>query len=308
MNTSQTIAVLIPCYNEATTIGKVIDDFKAELPEATLYVFDNCSTDGTAYIARQHGATVIKEPRQGKGFVIDTMLRKIDADVYLMIDGDDTYPVSHARSLIQPVLDNDADLVVGARLADYGDKSFRPLHVMGNQLVRGLINSIFGVKLTDILSGYRAFNRNVVDCVPIVSAGFEVETEMTIHTLYYRLKILEVQVPYGHRPEGSVSKLHTFRDGFRVLWKLFNLVRAFKPLTFFGLLGSLFFVLGALAGMLPILDYFQNPNHYVDHVPLAILATGLILLSAGCGFLGLILHAMNWRFKELHNVLTRRQR
>jgi glycosyltransferase involved in cell wall biosynthesis len=308
MSETKTIAVLIPCYNEATTIGKVLDDFKAELPEAELYVFDNCSTDGTAYLARQHGATVINEPRQGKGFVIDSMFRRIDADIYLMIDGDDTYPVDRARDLIQPIIDNAADLVVGTRLADYTDQSFRPLHVLGNQLVRRLINSIFGAKLTDILSGYRAFNRNVVDCVPIVSGGFEVETEMTIHTLYYRLKILEIQVPYGERPEGSVSKLHTFRDGFRVLWKLFNLVRAFKPLTFFGLLATLFLALGVLAGIPPILDYFQNPNHYVEHVPLAILATGLVLLAAGCGFLGLILHAMNWRFKELHNVLTRRKR
>ena len=307
MDERKTIAVLLPCYNEAATIGKVVDDFARELPEATIYVFDNCSTDGTADVAREHGATVIREARQGKGFVIDSMLRRIDADVYLMADGDDTYPADHARKVLQPVLDDDADLVVGARLAEYNDKSFRPLHVFGNQLVRNLINSIFGAKLTDILSGYRAFNRNVVDCVPIVSSGFEVETEMTIHSLYYRLKLVEVQVPYGERPDGSESKLRTFHDGFRVLWKLFNLVRAFKPLTFFGLIAALLFVLGVLSGMPPVLDYFQNDDHFVEHVPLAILATGLILLSAGCGFLGLILHAMNWRFKELHNVLTRRR-
>ncbi len=308
MQDTQSIAVLLPCYNEAATIGKVVEDFRAQLPEATIYVFDNCSTDGTADVAREHGATVIREPRQGKGFVIDSMLRRIDADVFLMADGDDTYPADHARRMLEPVLNNEADMVVGARLADYTNTSFRPLHVLGNKLVRGLINRIFGAKLSDILSGYRAFNRNVIECVPIVSGGFEVETEMTIHTLYYRLKLVEIQVPYGVRPEGSVSKLNTFRDGFRVMWKLFNLARAFKPLTFFGLMSILFFVLSLLAGWAPIHDYFTNPNHEVTHLPLAVLAAGLMLLAAGSVFLGLILHAMNWRFKELHNVLTRPRR
>ncbi len=308
MNDTQSIAVLLPCYNEAATIGKVIDDFRAQLPEATIYVFDNCSTDATAEIARDHGATVIREARQGKGFVIDSMLRCIDADVYLMADGDDTYPADHAHRLLAPVINNETDMAVGARLADYTQTSFRPLHVLGNKLVRGLINRIFGVKLSDILSGYRAFNRNVVECVPIVSGGFEVETEMTIHTLYYRLKLVEVQVPYGVRPEGSVSKLHTFRDGFRVMWKLFNLARAFKPLTFFGLAAIMFFVLSLIAGWPSVHDYFTNPNHTVTHLPSAVLAAGLMLLSAGSVFLGLILHAMNWRFKELHNVLTRPRR
>ncbi len=308
MQDTQSIAVLLPCYNEAATIGKVVNDFRHHLPEATIYVFDNCSTDDTAALAAEHGAIVIREPRQGKGFVIDSMLRRIDADVFLMADGDDTYPADHARRMLQPVLDNDADMVVGARLAEYTDTSFRPLHVLGNKLVRGLINSIFGVKLTDILSGYRAFNRNVIDCVPIVSGGFEVETEMTIHTLYYRLKLIEIQVPYGVRPEGSDSKLHTFRDGFRVMWKLFNLARAFKPLTFFGLVSVVFFILGLLAGWPSVHDYFTHPDHRVDRLPSAVLAAGLMLLAAGSVFLGLILHAMNWRFKELHNVLTRRRR
>ncbi len=300
------LAVLIPCYNEAATVGKVVDDFRRQLPDATIYVFDNCSTDDTAAIAAEHEAVVIPEPRQGKGFVIESMLSKIDADVYLMVDGDDTYSATSADDVLRPVLDGQADMVVGARLAEYTGKSFRPLHVLGNKLVRGLINRIFGAKLTDILSGYRAFNRNVIERVPIVSAGFEVETELTIHALYYKLKLVEVQTPYGTRPEGSESKLHTFRDGFRVLWKLFNLVRAFKPLTFFGIISLVLFAAGILAGIPPIHDYVVS--QYVHHVPLAILATGLMLLSAGCLFLGLILHAMNWRFKELHNVLVRNNR
>jgi len=306
MQDDKRIAVLIPCYNEAATIGKVVDDLAAKLPEATIYVFDNCCTDETAAIAHEHGATVIREPRQGKGFVISSMLSRVDADYYLMIDGDDTYPADSAADLLAPVQAGDADMAIGARLATYDDKSLRPLHVFGNRLVRGMINLIFGVKLTDILSGYRAFNRHVVNCVPVVSSGFEVETELTIHSLYYRLKLVEVQVPYGVRPDGSVSKLRTFRDGFRVLWKLFNLMRAFKPLTFFGTISIILFVLGILAGILPVRDYIVD--RYVYHVPLAILATGLMLLSAGCAFLGLLLHAMNWRFKELHDVMVRGKR
>jgi len=306
MQDDKRIAVLIPCYNEAATIGKVVDDFSAKLPTATVYVFDNCCTDGTARIAKEHGAEVLREPRQGKGFVVNSMLSRVDADYYVMVDGDDTYPADSVNDLLAPVLAGEADMVVGARLADYKDKSFRPLHVMGNKFVKGMINLIFGVRLTDILSGYRAFNRNVVNNVPIVSSGFEVETELTIHTLYYRLKLIEVQVPYGVRPKGSVSKLHTFRDGFRVLWKLFNLLRAFKPLTFFGSVCIFFFVLGILAGLPPVHDYATTRE--VTHHGLAILATGLMLLSAGSVFLGLILHAMNWRFKELHDIVVRGKR
>ncbi len=306
MENDKRIAVLIPCYNEAATIGKVVDDFAAKLPDATIYVFDNCCTDDTARIAAEHGATVIREPRQGKGFVISSMFSRIDADYYLMIDGDDTYPAASADDVLAPVLAGEADMVIGTRLATYDDESFRPLHVFGNKLVRGMINLIFGAKLKDILSGYRAFNRNVINSVPIVSSGFEVETELTIHSLYYRMKLVEVEVPYGVRPEGSVSKLHTFRDGFRVLWKLFNLMRAFKPLTFFGTISIVFFLLGLLAGFTPVHDYVTTGE--VDHQGSAVLATGLMLLSAGCGFVGLILHAMNWRFKELHDVMVRGKR
>ncbi len=303
MSEPRRIAVLIPCYNEATTIGKVVDDFRAQLPGATIYVFDNRSTDDTAQIATEHGAEVLFEPRQGKGFVIDAMFDRIDADAYLMVDGDDTYPADSARDVLGPVLSGHADMVVGTRLAEFTDKSFRPLHVLGNKLVRGLINLIFKAKLRDILSGYRAFNRNLINRVPIVSGGFEVETELTIHALYYRLAVEEVPIPYRERPSGSESKLRTFRDGFRVLWKLFSLVRAFKPLTFFGLISILLFVLGVLAGIPPILDYVRTGK--VPHFPLAILATGLMILSAGSVFVGLILHSMNWRMKELHSVLTR---
>ena len=299
-------AVLIPCLNEEMTIGKVIDDFRRELPLSTIYIFDNCSTDATAAVAAEHGAVVMKEPRKGKGFVVDSMFDRIDADVYVMVDGDDTYPAGHVHKLLEPVLAGDADMVVGARLLDYTDRSFRSLHVFGNNLVRRLVNLVGSAQLTDIMSGYRAFNRRVVERIPVVSAGFEVETEMTIQMLYHQLKIVEVPIPYQPRPAGSESKLKTLRDGFRVLWKIFSLFRAFKPLTFFGGLGLLLMILGFLAGIMPIHDYLTEPDHNVRHVPLAILATGSMILSAGCIFLGILLHAVNWRFRELHNVLTRK--
>ncbi|MCD4823411.1 MAG: glycosyltransferase [Phycisphaerae bacterium] len=303
---SLSIAVLIPCHNEQATVAKVVDDFRRELPYARIYVFDNNSTDETAAIAAEHGATVFKEPRQGKGFAIQSMFERVDADVYVMTDGDDTYPADAVHKLIAPVTNEQADMVVGARLQTHTGESFRPLHVGGNHLVRKLVNWVSGADLTDIMSGYRAFNRRVVRCLPVLSSGFEVETEMTIQMLYHRMKLLEVQVPYGVRPAGSESKLRTFRDGSRVLWKIFSLFRSFKPLTFFGSMGIVFFVAGVLAGILPIHDYFTAPGHFVSHVPLAVLAVAFMLLSAGCVFLGILLHAINWRFLELHNVLSRK--
>ncbi len=307
MKSNEKIAVLIPCHNEAATIGKVVRDFRAALREADIYVFDNCCTDDTAALAAEQGATVLLEPRKGKGYVVESMLDRIEADYFVMVDGDDTYPAEKVGDLLAPVLRGEADMTVGARLADYDNRSFRPLHVVGNTLIRKLINWMFGANLTDILSGYRAFNRRVVGRIPVVSEGFEVETELTIQMLYYHLRLREVQVPYRGRPEGSASKLHTFRDGLRVVWKLFSLFRAFKPLTFFGTAGLVFFVLGILAGLPPVWGFIVSGYKEVCHFPLAILATGLILLAFGNVFLGVLLHAINWRFKELHNVLVRRR-
>ena len=299
------VAVLIPCRDEEATVGKVIDDFRSQIPGADIYVFDNCCTDNTVKVAAGRGAIVLKEPRRGKGFVIEGMFDRIEADVYVMVDGDDTYPAESVGELLDPILNGDADMVVAARLSEFTGESFRPLHVWGNKLVRRLVNWVAHSELTDIMSGYRAFSRRVVQRLPVVSAGFEVETEMTIQMLYHQMKIIEVQVPYRGRPEGSQSKLRTFSDGARVVWKVFSLFRAFKPLTFFGSFGLLFFVLGVLAGIPPVYDYMTVPGHYVHHVPLAILASGLMILSAGSVFLGILLHAVNWRFRELHNVLTR---
>ncbi len=248
---------------------------------------------------------MIREPRQGKGFVVESMLEKVQADFYVMADGDDTYPAEEVGRLLEPVTGGSADMAVGARQAPATQEAFRPLHVMGNRLVCRLINRVFHAHLTDILSGYRAFNRHFARTVPVVSSGFEIETELTVQALYHRLSVVEVPVSYRSRPAGSRSKLRTFHDGARVLWKLFSLFRALKPLTFFGGIALVLLAAGILAGIPPVTDYFTAPGHYVRHVPLAILATGLVLLSASFGLLGLMLHAVNWRFKELHSVLTR---
>ncbi len=299
----KSIAILIPCHNEECTVAKVVADFRRELPEAKVYVFDNASSDRTAELARQAGALVIPEPRLGKGNVVEQMMSAVEADYFVMVDGDDTYPAAKVHDLLAPVMAGRADMAVGARLADFKDHSFRALHITGNNLVRGLVNLIFNASLTDILSGYRAYNRRVTRRVPIVSSGFEVETELTIKLLHHGLTIVEVQVPYGTRPEGSCSKLRTFHDGARVLWKIFSLFRAFKPLTFFGGIGLLLLLVGFLAGMPPILDYARM--RFVEHVPLAILASALVLMAFGFSLTGVLLHAINWRMLELHSVLVR---
>jgi glycosyltransferase involved in cell wall biosynthesis len=301
------LAVLIPCYNEEQTIGKVLQDFRAVLPEAELIVFDNCCTDNTAATARTHGATVVKEPRKGKGFVVESMLRRVEADYYVMVDGDDTYPAEKVHELLAPLLVGEADMVVGARLAAYTDKSFRPLHVMGNNVVRWAINVIFDAHLSDVLSGFRAFNRRVCQCIPAVSSGFEIETELTIQMLYYNLSIREVQIPYRERPDGSESKLNTVRDGWRVVWKVFSLFRAFKPLSFFGGFGMLFFLMGGMAGIPPVYGFVESGYTEVRRFPLAILATGLMILAFSSMFLGIMLHSVNYRVRELHNIVTRRE-
>jgi glycosyltransferase involved in cell wall biosynthesis len=299
------VALLIPCFNEERTIGKVIDDFRRELSDADIIVVDNCCTDATAQIAVDHGALVVREPRKGKGFAVETMFDRFDADVYVMVDGDDTYDATAVHRLIQPVLTGDADMTVGTRLSSHEADSFRPLHVLGNNLVRRLVNWVSSAQLTDIMSGYRAISRRAALRLPVVSAGFEIETDLTMQMLYYGMHIVEVPVAYGTRPEGSVSKLRTFRDGFLVLWKIFTLFRSFKPLTFFGGIGLAFLGMGVLAGILPVNDYLTEPNHFVKHVPLAVLAMGLTIVGFGNIFLGILLHALNWRIRELHNVLTR---
>jgi glycosyltransferase involved in cell wall biosynthesis len=297
------IAVLIPCYNEALTVANVVTGFRAALPEATIYVYDNNSTDGTAEIARKAGAVVRRENRQGKGYVIQSMFRDIDADYYVMADGDGTYPPDQVEVVLGPIRRGDADMVVGNRLQEFTDQAFRPLHVFGNKLVVGSINLLFGAKLKDVMSGYRAFNRRFVLEIPFVSRGFEVETEMTLQALDRRLAIAEVEVPYGSRPAGSHSKLSTFRDGFRVLLKLFNILKAYRPLLFFGGLGILICLLGLLIGIVPIAEYLRTG--LVTRFPTAILAASIEIVGIVVGIAGIILDSLNQHFRELASQVVK---
>lgn len=300
------IAVLIPCYNEAPTIQKVVRDFKEALPEADIFVFDNNSTDDSIRLAKEAGAAVLKEKRQGKGFVIAAMLTKVDADYYLMVDADDTYPAENARSLLMPLMDEKADMVVGKRLTNFTSDAFRPMHVFGNKLVCRLINLVFDTHLTDPMSGYRSFTRELAQSLPVVAGGFDIETEMTLQLLYRHFIIHEVEIPYRNRPDGSASKLNTFSDGFKVLLKILTLFRVYKPFTFFGLLSLILIVIGGLIGIFPILEYIRF--QYVYSVPKAILASGIMILAALSFTIGIILDSINLRILELNNVLSKQIR
>ena len=289
---SKKIAVLIPCYNEAVTIEKVVRDFKKVLPEADIYVYDNNSTDNTAGIAERAGAIVRHEYRQGKGNVIRTMFREIDADCYIMTDGDDTYPAEYAREMADLVLSGRADMVIGDRLsATYFEENKRPFHGFGNSLVRGCINTFWNrgknsKKILDVMTGYRAFSFMFVKSFPILSQGFEIETEMTIHALDKNLLIESLPVNYRDRPTGSFSKLNTYVDGAKVLMTIFNLYRNYRPLRFFGAI-SILLMLIALILFLPILmEYFKTG--FVPRFP-TLIVSGLIavtsILSAMCGLI-----------------------
>ncbi len=283
-----TIAVLIPCYNEEITIGKVIDDFKRELSEARIYVYDNNSSDATAVIASEHGAIVRIEPRQGKGNVVRQMFREIDADYYVMVDGDDTYPAEHVHDMLQPLIAGETDMVIGDRLSNltYKKENKRAFHSFGNNLVRFLIRLIYRVNIVDVLTGYRAFNRIYVKTCPVISRGFEVETELTIHTIDKNWRFTEVAIDYRDRPEGSESKLSTFSDGFKVLLTILNLFKDYKPLALFSLVGALLLLIGFILGGTVVVDYLHTG--LVERFPSAILALGFVivgLLSIACGII-----------------------
>ena len=290
------IAVLIPCYNEEVTIKKVINDFQNQLPMATIYVYDNNSSDKTSDIAMAEGATVVREKRQGKGFVLSSMFENIEADLYILVDGDDTYPADRVHELALPIIEERADMAVGTRLKDFSDKSFRTFHIFGNRLVVKLVNMIFKSKLTDIMSGFRAFNMNFIEKIPIVSRGFEVETQMTLQALYYDFVIVEVPVSYRERPEGSYSKLNTFSDGLRLILKIFDIFKAYRPLLFFSLIGAFLAGMGLLIGSVPVLEFLGTGK--ISHFPSAILASGMIVISVIFIAIGLILDAINHRLRR----------
>ncbi len=296
------IAVLIPCYNESKTIAKVVADYKEALPEATIYVYDNNSTDGTDVIAREAGAEVRYEYRQGKGNVIRSMFREIDADCYIMIDGDDTYPAEFARKMCDKVLDDGYDMVIGDRLSGtYFQENKRPFHNFGNVLVRKLINSIFKSDVKDIMTGYRAFSKSFVKHFPVLSKGFEIETEMTIHALDKNFLLAEIPVQYRDRPDGSVSKLNTYKDGFKVLLTITRLFRDYRPFTFFLFFALFFFGVG-LVMVIPVLyDYIQTG--LVPRFPTLIVSGFLIIVSVLFFFAGLILEVIGKKHRQLFEIL-----
>lgn len=282
------IAVLIPCYNEEKTIEKVVTDVRSALPEATIYVYDNNSTDNTAQLARDAGAIIRQEYAQGKGNVIRRMFREIDAQCYLMVDGDDTYPLDCAREMVNQVLQRHADMVVGDRLSStYFTENKRPFHNFGNSLMRTCINSLFRADIKDIMTGYRAFSYEFVKTFPVFSQGFEIETEMTIHAVNYNMQVENVVVEYRDRPEGSVSKLNTFRDGMRVIRKMMQLYKNYKPLKCFGMIALLFVVVAVIL-FAPILLEFLETG-LVPRFPTLIVCGFLVMAAIQAFFSGMVL-------------------
>ncbi|OLD27538.1 MAG: hypothetical protein AUJ04_03755 [Acidobacteria bacterium 13_1_40CM_3_55_6] len=291
-------AVLIPCYNEELTIADVVDRFRAELPDAEIYVFDNNSTDRTAAEAERAGAIVLPVGQQGKGYVVRFMFQHVEADIYVMVDGDGTYPAASVHSLIAPIINNQADMAVGSRLHGQSQSQFKFLNRFGNKLFLSALNSIFKVKLTDILSGYRAFNRKLVKSLPLFGGGFEIETELTIKALERGYRIVEVPIDLSERPTGSSSKIRLVRDGMRIIHTILALFRDYKPLTFFGAMGLIVIAAGFVPGLIVVFEFIET--RFISHVPSAILAVGLVISGMLLVMVGLILHTITRRFQELN--------
>jgi glycosyltransferase involved in cell wall biosynthesis len=290
------IAVLIPCLNEETTIGEVIAQFRDALPEAEIYVGDNNSTDRTVQVAEQAGAIILREARQGKGYVTQTMFRRIDADVYVIVDGDGTYPAGAVTDLLKPVLTGEADMVVGSRLHAQSRSQFHQLNAFGNRLVLRLLNFIFRVKLTDILSGYRAFSRSFVKSLPLFGGGFEIETELTIKAVARGFRIVEVPIDLVHRPAGSHSKIRLFRDGAIIINTILALFRDYKPLTFFGSAALVLFAFALPPSLKVFLEFLRTGT--IINLPLALLAIALVLSGLLSITVGLVLHSIARRAQE----------
>ena len=301
MKTSK-IAVLIPCYNEAKTVGKVIKDYKKYLPSADIYVYDNNSTDGTDKIAKSEGAIVRYEYRQGKGNVVRSMFKDIDADCYLIVDGDDTYPAENAKEMCDLVINKNVDMVIGDRLSStYFKENKRRFHGFGNKLVRWLINLLFKSKIKDIMTGYRAFSYDFVKGFPILSKGFEIETEMTIHAVDKNFKLVEIPVTYRDRPEGSVSKLNTYSDGFKVLKTVARLFKEYKPMAFFGLISILFLLIFLIMFIPVLIEYFKTG--LVPRFPTLIFSLFMLLISILLFSCGIILEVVVKKHRQLLEVI-----
>lgn len=295
-------AILIPCYNEELTIEKVIKDFKKELPEADIYVYDNNSKDKTAQIAKANGTIVKHEYRQGKGNVVRSMFRDIDADIYVMVDGDDTYPAEEVHKLIKPVQEGRADMAIGDRLTNgtYQKENKRHFHEFGNNLVRKSINVLFNTKLKDIMTGYRVFNKVFVKNMPVMSPKFEIETEMSLHALDKKFIIEEIPIVYRDRPEGSVSKLNTVSDGMKVIKTIIKMFKDFKPRQFFWVIALIFVIIGLIVGI-PVIVEFAKTG-YITKVPSAILATGIMTIALIIGQCGVILDTVVKQNRENYEL------
>jgi glycosyltransferase involved in cell wall biosynthesis len=283
---SHRVAVLLPCYNEEAAIAQTVAGFRAALPDAAIYVYDNNSRDGTVAAAGAAGAVVRSERMQGKGHVVRRMFADVDADIYVMADGDATYDAASAPALIARLIDEQLDMVVGARVGE-AVEAYRRGHRFGNRMLTGMLARLFGRSFRDILSGYRVFSRRFVKSFPVLSTGFEIETEMSVHALELKMPVAEVDTPYFARPEGSESKLSTYRDGFRILGTIVTLYRIERPLLFFGAIGALFAVAALILAAPLVVTYMHT--HLVPRFPTAILATGLMILAFLNGFAGLIL-------------------
>ena len=301
------VAILIPCYNESQTVGKVVDDFKVAMPMAAIYVYDNNSSDNTAEIAREHGAIVRFEGRQGKGNTVRQMFRDIDAQYYVMVDGDDTYPAESAADLVEPLALGLADMTVGDRLSNgtYGEENDRAFHGFGNNLVRWLIKVIYGFAFDDVMTGYRAMSRTFVKTMPVMSEGFQIETELSIHAVDKRCRIVDVPITYRDRPEGSDSKLNTFSDGAKVILAITALFKENKPLAFFGWISLILLIVGLILGI-PVIAEF-NHTGLVQRFPTAMLSMGIIICAILSFSSGLILdnvaknHRKQWEL-EVYRV------
>lgn len=296
------IAVLIPCYNESKTIEKVVRDYKEILPEADIFVYDNNSSDGTDELARKAGAIVRYEHRQGKGNVIRSMFHQIDADCYLMIDGDDTYPAENARQMCELVLNDGVDMVIGDRLSStYFQENKRPFHNVGNMMVRALINKLFHSNVRDIMTGYRTFSRDFVKTFPVLSKGFEIETEMTIHALDKNMMLKEVPVTYRDRPAGSESKLNTYSDGLKVILTIFKLFRDYKPLLFFSVTAMLLMGVAVVLFVPVFIEYLETG--LVPRFPTLIVSAFIVLLAMLMWVCGLILEVVVKKHRQMFELL-----
>ena len=288
----ENVAVLIPCYNESITIKKVVADYKQALPGAKVYVYDNNSSDGTAALAAEAGAIVRKEPRQGKGNVCRQMFRDIDADCYLMVDGDDTYDETKAREMCEPILKGEADMTVGDRLSNgtYAEENKRAFHGFGNNLVRFMIKWIYGYTFDDVMTGYRAMSRPFVKTFPVMSEGFQIETELSIHAVDRRWRILDIPIVYRDRPAGSESKLNTIQDGIKVVKMIGVLFKDYRPLKFFTIISAVLFIIGMIVGLPVIAEFFETG--LVNRLPSAVLAVAFVFLSSLALITGLILDSV----------------